>query len=62
MAIGHRTKVFTFILGFFSLKLPLLDHAASFDLNGLKNGALNYFENRPQINANLSKINGKCEL
>ena len=29
---------------FFSLKIPLLDHAASFDLNGLKNDTRKYFE------------------
>jgi hypothetical protein len=30
---------------FFSLKIPLLDYAASFELNELKNGAQKYFEN-----------------
>ena len=29
---------------FFSLKISLLDHAASFNLNGLKNSSRKYFE------------------
>ena len=30
----------------FNLKIPLLDHTASFDLNDLKNGPPKYYENR----------------
>ena len=49
LAIRKNTNVgcwiFYIYFDFFSLKIPLLDHAASFDLNGLKNGTRKYFEN-----------------
>ena len=36
---------FNIYFDFFILKIPRLDHMASFDLNGLKNRARKYFEN-----------------